>query len=415
LRALDGLQLSDYQGWETIAEFLDVINGRNVQNAAAHVPYANVRSLACGFGRGRVDDFQMRSIREAIHKGMAEGAIGLSTGLDYIVQCFTTTEELVEAARVVAQYDGLYATHVRYKTGMMTALAEAVEIGRRSGVRVHISHLKPQSPREAEEILDYIDNVARRDVDFTFDAYPYGPGSTMLSYLLPYDAWLDGPLGALGKLRDPRIRRLFGDGLRLSDIDFNEARIAWVAGKESSRHQGSTIAEYVTQSGLPPEEALADLLIEERLAVLMVVGEGDGALVHPFLAHDCYMMGTDGIFTEDGPVHPRQFGSTGKLLGSCVRDHRLFSLEEAVYKLSGRPAETFRIPGRGILREDSMADVVIFDEMGIADHATLEDPRRDTTGIDAVLVGGTPIVLDGRPLELDAESLPGRRINRRGT
>ncbi|HUG94503.1 MAG TPA: D-aminoacylase [Planctomycetaceae bacterium] len=415
LRSLDGLRLDEYRGWKSLADFLAVLDRRNVQNAAVQVPYANVRSLVCGFGRVAVDDFHQRQINAEIRRGMEAGAVGLSTGLDYIVQCFATTDELVDACRVVAEYGGVYVTHMRYKRGLMPALAEAVEIGRRSGVKVHISHLKAPSPAQAEEVLTWIDSVARNEVDFSFDVYPYQPGSTMLSYLLPYEAWEDGPLAAPGRLREPRLRALFRAGLETYRLDLDHLRIAWVAGKDNARHQGRRLSEYVAETGLPPDEALTNLLIEERFAVLLVFDEGDDALVRPFLAHDLYMMGTDGIYFDDGHVHPRVYGSAGRLLGPCVRDWKLFSLEDAVWKLSGRAAERFGLTGRGVLREGGFADVVVFDAETITDRATYDDPHQFTAGVEHVLVNGVPILANRAPIEAFDGDLPGRalRFNKR--
>jgi N-acyl-D-amino-acid deacylase len=410
LRALDGLRMDEYRGWQSIAEFMQCIEGRNVQNAATHVPYANVRSLACGFGRCAVDDYQMRTIRAEIHKGMQQGAVGLSTGIDYIVQCYATTDELVEACSVVAEYDGLYATHVRYKSGMMRALREAVEIARRSGVRLHISHLKGENDRATEEILDYIDNKARHEVDLTFDIYPYQPGSTMLNYLLPYDVWEDGPLAALSRMHDPLIRARLRDGIKNLRLDLDKLTIAWVSSSENKRLQGRLLSEYVDESGQPAAEALVNLLIEERLAVLLVFNEGDDRLIEPFLKHDLFMLGTDGIYFDDGLVHPRQFGSAGRLLGSCVRDKKLFSLESAVYKLSGFAAGRFGLKDRGMLAEGRFADVVVFDPETVGDRATYTAPQQLTVGIEHVLVAGTPIIRDGAPVESLPDRLPGRYV-----
>jgi N-acyl-D-amino-acid deacylase len=409
LRALDGLRIDEYQGWSTVGEFMECLDGQSAQNAAAHVPYANVRSLACGFGRGAVDDFQMRSIRAAIIEGMEEGAVGLSTGLDYIVQCFSTTDELVEACSALVEFDGLYVTHMRYKKGLMAALEEAVEIGARAGVRVHISHLKGQSLAQVDEVLSYIDRVARNRVDFSFDVYPYQPGSTMLSYLLPYEVWEDGPLAALGKLRSAELRARFAKGLESYRLDLDHIRIAWVAGKENARHQGKLLSEYVELMGLPPEEALYNLLVEERMAVLLVFDEGDDSLVRPFLQHDLYMMGSDGIYFDDGQVHPRVYGSAARLLGPCVRDLKLFSLEEAVYKLSARPARCFRLPDRGVIREGAFADVVVFDPVTITDRATYDAPHQRSVGVEHVLVNGVPIIEAGAVVE-STGPLPGRFV-----
>ncbi|MAG94291.1 MAG: N-acyl-D-amino-acid deacylase [Planctomycetaceae bacterium] len=410
LRALDGLRMDEYRGWRRIDEFMQSLEGRNVQNAATHVPYANVRSLACGFGKTVVDDFQMRSIQAEIRTGMEQGAVGLSTGLDYIVQCHATTRELIEACSVVAEFDGLYATHVRYKLGRMRAVREAVEIARASGVRLHISHFKGEDERAAEELLEYIDKEARHEVELTFDVYPYQPGSTMLSYLLPYDAWEDGPLGVFSRLHDPRIRARFRDGLNAYRLELDKLTIAWVGTRENKHLQGRLLSDYVEERGVPAEEAIFDLLAEERLAVLLVFNEGDDRVVWPMLQHDLCMMGTDGIHCDEGQVHPRQFGSAGRWLGSCVRDLKLFSLEEAVYKMSGFAAKTFGLKDRGVLSAGSFADVVVFDAETVEDRATYADPQQHSVGVEHVLVNGEPIVREGAALEAGREDLPGRFV-----
>ncbi|MEO1996692.1 MAG: amidohydrolase family protein, partial [Planctomycetaceae bacterium] len=323
LRALDGLRMDEYRQWSSLQDFMEMLDGRTAQNTAMHVPYANVRSLASGFGRRSLDDFEMRTIRGEIRRGMQAGAVGLSTGLDYIVQCYASTEELIEACRVVAEFGGLYVTHVRYKLGLLEALQEAVTICRQSGARLHVSHLKAQSPEQAEQILTYIDQEARHDVDLSFDIYPYQPGSTMLSYLLPYEVWDDGPLSALGRLGDLAVRDHFARGLSEYRLDLEKIRIAWVGSTENKRLQGLRLRDYVDETRQSPEDALLDLLIEERCAVLLVFEEGDDRLGDPFLQHDLYMMGTDGILAADGYIHPRQYGSVGRLLGPLVRDRGL--------------------------------------------------------------------------------------------
>ncbi|MCH8828442.1 MAG: D-aminoacylase [Planctomycetes bacterium] len=410
LRALDALRMDEYTGWRTLADYLEVLDGANVQNAAVQVPYANVRALACGFGRGAVDDFQMRTIQREIRLGMEAGAVGVSTGLDYIAQCFSTTDELVEACGVIAEYDGLYVTHMRYKKGLMDALREAVEIGRRAGIKVHFSHLKALSAENSEQVLEYIDTTARQEVDLSFDVYPYQPGSTMLNFLLPYEVWEDGPLAVLGKLRDPGVRSKFAEGLKAYRLDLDHIRIAWVAGRENAVHQGKRLSDYIEECNLPAADALINLLIEERLAVLLVFDEGDDRLADPFLQHDLYMMGTDGIFFPDGLVHPRQYGSVGRLLGPLVRDHKLFSLEEAVYKLAGNAANRFGLTGRGILKEGNFADVVVFDAETVTDRATYDDPHQLTVGIEHVFVNGVPILADGKAIEPNPSPLPGRAL-----
>ena len=413
LRGLNALRNEEYTGWESIGEYMAGLDGTNVQNSITHVPYANARVLACGWGRSVPDDYQMSLILGEIEKGMEAGAMGLSTGMDYIAQCFASTDELVEACAPLVAQQGLYVSHVRYKKGTLAGVQEAVEIGRRAGVPVHISHLKGRTPQEVEEIINYIDQVAVHEVDFSFDVYPYMPGSTMLNYLLPYEVWENGPLGVIAHLTRPEIREQFNQSLQALPLD--TTHIAWLGGKENSHHQGKSLSDYIAEVGSSPADALCDLLIEENLTVLLVLSQGDDVLIEPFLAHPKYMMGSDGILHEGPPndtsvVHPRQYGSTARVLGPCVREKGLFSLEEAVHKLSGYPAERFGLVKRGCVKEGWFADVVIFDEESITDHATYQEPHQYSTGIEHVIVNGTPVLKDGVPILDLPTPLPGRAL-----
>lgn len=409
LRSLNALRMDEYRGWKTLADYQAALDRRNVQNNVLQVPYGNLRTLACGFGPQPVDDLQRKVIQAEIRRGMEIGAAGMSTGMDYLGQIHTTTEELVSACSVLPEYDGLYVTHVRYKSGLLPALKEAVEISKRSGSRLHISHLKPFGQQFIEPVLEFLD-TARREVDLSFDCYPYLAGSTMLNSLLPYEVWNDGPLGVTGKLGDPLNRSRFRRALENYRLTLDKLHIAWVPSKENAGHQGKLVSEYVAETGLPFEDALLNLLVEERLAVLMVFHEGEDEWCRPFLQHDLSMIGTDGIYFDDAAVHPRVYGTSGRLLGPMVRDLKLMSLEAAVRKLSGFPAERFRIPKRGLVREQHFADLVVFDPATICDRATLFDPQHHTVGVEQVMVNGKMIVRDGAPLKIPDDQLPGRSL-----
>ena len=410
LLSLDGLYPEEYTGWESLEDYMNLIDGRNVQNVMTHIPYANLRAMNCGFGRQRVDDFQMKQICSEVQKGMEAGAVGISTGLDYVAQCFSTTDELVEACQAMAEYDGLYVSHIRYKKTLMPAIKELVEIGKRAGVKVHISHMKGQHPGQAEEALEYIDQIARHEVDISFDVYPYQPGSTMLHFLLPYEVFEEGPRKAVEKLKQPEMQQRFKYGLENYLLDISAIQIAWVLTEKNKHHQGKSLSQYVEETGLPKEEALINLLIEEQMAVLLVFNMGDDRLVDPVLKHDLYMMGTDGIYMDGGMIHPRQFGSAPRLLGPCVRDHKLFSLEDAVFKLSGSAAQRFGLGKRSQLKEGYFADVVVFDPETVQDNATYDNPQQFSSGIEYVLSNGVPIVHNNQPLEINSEKLPGRYV-----
>ena len=411
LRPLNGLRISDYDGWRSIADYMSRLDRRNVQNAATLIPYANLRVLACGWGRAPVDDTQINLMRREAEKGMEEGAVGLSTGLDYIAQCFSTTDEIARVTEAIAPH-GVYVTHVRYKEGTLRGIQEAVEIGRRAGVPVHISHLKAYTPSETDAILSYVDKVAVNEVDFTFDIYPYIPGSSLLAMLLPYEVWENGPLAAPARLREPVIRERLEGQLAGGRYDLERITIAWTASRDSVKWRGRTLADYVRESGKPRADALCELLLDEHFAVTMVLDAGDDRQVEPFLKHPKQMTASDGIFFVDGTVHPRVYGTATRTIGPMVRDRKLYSLEEAVYKLSGFPAARFGLTDRGLIREQFAADLVVFDPATVTDRATYERPHQLSAGVDFVLVGGRVVMAHGKPVALGDGELPGRALRR---
>lgn len=410
LRSLNGLQQADYRGWRTIADYMAQLDRRTAQNVVAQIPYANVRVLAAGWSRGPLDDTQINIMRREIERAMDAGAVGISTGLDYIAQCFATTDELVEVCSAMRPWRGLYVTHVRYKKGTLAGVQEAVEIGKRAGVPVHISHLKAGSPAEADAIVAYVDRVAVNEVDFSFDIYPYLPGSTMLAYLLPYEVWEDGPLAACAKLRDPAVRERLETLLACFSVPLEKVVLAWTATRDNARYQGQSLAHYAAETGRRPAEALVNLLIEEQLAALSVLHTGDDEWIEPFLRHPKFMLGTDGIYFADGRVHPRVYGSAPKILGPLVRDRKLFSLERAVHTMTGVPAERFGLVDRGQIRPGAFADLVMFDPRTVADRATYDNPHQLSVGIERVIVNGVEVFADGLAIESAGPELPGRAL-----
>jgi len=168
------------------------------------------------------------------------------------------------------------------------------------------------------------------------------------------------------------------------------------------------LAEYVAQTGLAAADAIFNLLVEEGLAVLCVFDEGDDRLVHPFLQHERCMIGSDGIFFPDGQVHPRMYGTAGRMLGPLVRNDQLFSLPDAVYKLSTFPAQRFGLQDRGFIREGAFADLVIFNADEVSDQATYDHPDKPAVGISHVLVNGAVVLEHGSPRTGPNNALPGR-------
>jgi N-acyl-D-amino-acid deacylase len=188
----------------------------------------------------------------------------------------------------------------------------------------------------------------------------------------------------------------------------DRVRLAWTATRAGFESVGLSIAEIAVRERKSPAEAMCDLLIEEQLAALCVLEAADDSLVEPFLQHPKFMLGTDGIYFPEGGIHPRVYGSTARILGPLVRERKLFSLEEAVRKMTSVPAERFGLIDRGVVREGAVADVVVFDPETIADRATYEKPHQLSVGIEHVLVGGVEVFAHGQPAENLGPNLPGR-------
>jgi N-acyl-D-amino-acid deacylase len=310
----------------------------------------------------------------------------------------------------MAPWRGLYVTHVRYKKGTLAGVQEAVDIGERSGVPVHISHLKAGSVSEAEEILAYVDRVAIHAVDFSFDIYPYSAGSTMFNFLLPYEVWEDGPLAVVDKLRDPAIRERTALLLECFPLPAEKIRFAWCATNANLRHRGQSLAQIAAALGKSPADTVCDLVTEENLAALSVLEGGDDRLIDPFLQHPKFMLGTDGIYFPDGLVHPRVYGSASRMIGPLVRERKLFSLEQAVQKMTGIPADRFGLTDRGSVREGFVADLVIFDPQTVADRATHADPHQLSAGVDHVFTSGVEVFAAGAALTQPGPEQPGRAL-----
>ena len=409
LKGLNALQQEDYANWESIADYMSLVDGRNAQNALAQVPYANVRVLACGWGQLAPDDYQTLEIQDRIAQAMDEGACGLSTGLDYVAQCWADTDELVRAAEAIAGFGGIYATHVRYKHGTLAGMQEAVRIGVQSGAKVHISHLKGNSEQERDQLLEYIDNKAVHEVDFTFDVYPYLPGSTMLNYLMPYEAWRNGPLGVMSALTSRRLRDGVTQAAVSSRLELDNMVIAWVPGKGNTCWQGATLQAYVDASGKPAGDALCDFLIEENLAVLLVFHRGADELADAFLQHPCFLLGTDGILHPGGHVHPRQYGSAPRMLDTLI-SRGVLRLEQAVHSMTGRSADRFGLRNRGRIAEGCFADLLVIDPQRFKERNGFDNPAVLAEGLEHMWVNGQPVIASDCLMDSTAERFPGRAL-----
>jgi N-acyl-D-amino-acid deacylase len=357
---------------------------------------------------------------------MRDGAVGLSTGLIYKPGSFSTTEEVVEMQRVAARHGGMYVTHMRSESlGIINAIEEALRIGRESGSRVQISHMKlPTDMAEllggAEPILDMVRDARRAGHEVWVDQYPYTASSTGISVMLPDWIFADGPAKAREILQDPEQLPRVLESMR-SDHEGDRGResleyavVAWSAG--FPQYAGMSIKRVAQVMKLQAEKGpdfdwmsvpvsqLPDVTMEDqyRAVIAIHLGGGAGGVYHTMaetevetiMQADFVAICSDSGVRRfgSGHPHPRGYGSNARVLGQYVRERRILRLEDAIRKMTSLPATAFRMQDRGMIREGFWADIVVFDEATVGDKATFEEPHQYAQGFDHVLVNGEPVI-----------------------
>ncbi len=394
--------------WPTIREYLDGFAGTTPVNVVPLAPHQAIRFAVLGWQPRTASEAELERMRELVRQWMEAGAVGLGTGLDYQPAASSNTRELVELCRVVREYDGVYAAHQRYTAlGRPGAWRESIEIGRQAGVPVCVSH-----ERVDDESAPLLADAASA-CDLSFDSYLYPAGSTHLIYGLPLADQVGGPDAVVERLRDPderdRIARLL-DG-PLAESIAGGAR-PYFSASRTGRHIGRSLAELASERGRSLGETAVELMREELPEALLVYHRGlSDAEFEPVtratIAHPAMMVASDGIYHAPLP-HPRGFGCFAQILRYFVRELGAVSLEEAIHKMSGFPAERYRIAGRGRVAPGHFADLVVFDPATVADRATWEEPRLPPVGIETVIVSGQVVVERGR----STGRLPGRVLRR---
>lgn len=361
--------------WETYAEYLQSIEDHPPsQNVATLVGFGTLRAGALGGGRverpATVEE--IATMQGWLREGLEAGAVGLSTGLIYEPDRYSTTDEIVEVAKPLADFGAVYASHVRGEGAtLLQAHAEAMEIGRRVGVPVQISHHKASGRNHWGRVRDSIAQIeaARaRGEDVTADQYPYTAGSTRLYALVQ-----NGRVGSEG-----------ADAIPGADI-----LLAMVPRK--TEWEGRSVASLADEWDIPDEQAAQRVIEEGGSGTIVVQFAMDEADVRTVLAHPTTMIGTDGLGFGSRP-HPRHYGTYPRILGKYVREEGILTIEDAIWKMSGFPATRFNIPGRGFVREGYIADLVVFDQHAVEEVSTYEDPRRTPRGIPWVFVNGRAVV-----------------------
>jgi N-acyl-D-amino-acid deacylase len=336
---------------------------------------------------------------------MAQGAVGLSSGLDYPPGAYATTDELAQLTSEAAAHGGFYHTHVRYDLGdrYLDPFREAIDIGRRGDGPAHITHFyhRQTFPDGPGPMLALVDEARAEGLDVTFDTYPYEWASTRLLIMIPPWAQAGGPDSTRDRLADPSVRDRIRRELAERGILFagrrawDDVRLGAFTAPELLRWEGRTLGDIVADRGDDPVDVLCDLLLAEDLRVNQVTPGPWSETLPEFIRHPVGMIGTDSTFIGDLPS-PRTYGSYPRVLGQFVRDEALLSLEEAVRSMTSAPAARLGLRDRGLIRDGHAADLVVFDPDRVRSNATYEQPRRFPDGIEWVVVGGEVVVAQGR-------------------
>lgn len=379
--------------WDSYGGYLDVIaSNPPSQNVATLAGFGTMRAGALGSGKVErpATPEEIATMQSWLREALESGAVGMSTGLIYEPDRYATTDEIAEVAKPLAEFGALYASHVRGEgRTLLDAHAEAIEIGRRVGVPVQISHHKASGRNFWGRIHDSIAQIEaarERGEDVTADQYPYTAGSTRLFALIQ-----NGRVGDTGP---------GGEGLRGEDILLASVpnRPEW---------EGKSVADLADEWDLPETDAAQRVVDEGGTGTIVVQFAMDEADVRTVMAHPTTMIGTDGLGFGSRP-HPRHYGTYPRILGKYVREEGVITLEDALWKMTGFPATKFNLPGRGAVREGAFADLVVFNKHTIEEVSTYEDPRRTPIGMPWVFVNGEAVVRLGKHTYVR----PGRPVRR---
>ena len=396
--------------WTTLGEYLDFLIKKGVStNVASFIGTATVRIYTVGYEDRPPTPVELDSMRMLVRQAMEEGAMGVSSALQYVPASFAKPDELTALASEAKAYDGMYITHVRDEgTGLLPAIDEMLDVADKTGVRAEIYHLK-QSGKASWNLLDdvtrKIDSSRTAGLQITADMYNYIASSTGFDIVMP--AWVqEGGFNSwVTRLKDPVIRRKIAPEIRKSVLErtgsaekvlvigFNNDSLKYLTGK--------TLAEIALKRKKSPEETIMDLVIDDgsRVGVVYFSMSEDNvkrqiALPWMSFCSDGGSYSTEGVFLKYS-THPRAYGNFSRLLGKYVRDEKVITLEEAVHKLSEFPATNLKLKKRGSLKQDYYADIVIFDKDKINDNATFDKPHQYSTGMVHVFVNGVQVIKDG--------------------
>ena len=398
--------------WRTMGEYLDALeaNGLGI-NVLALVGHGSVRKAVIDHAMRAPDAAELAEMRRHVAESLRGGAVGLSTGLVYPPGSFAATEEIVELTREVAAADRLYASHMRNEADhLLDAVKETLRIARETGANVEISHHKASNPRVwglVHETLAMIDQANADGLRVDFDQYPYRASSTGLNAMLPAWAHEGGTPAMMARLDDPAERARLVASLRDEQVSGIGRGIGWgnilIADCPGDRSlDGKTIEQIAAERGADPVETILDVLHTSDCDVGTIYFSMSEDDIRTVMRHPRMMVGSDSVSltiggkTEQGKPHPRTYGTFARILGHYVRDERVLAWEEAIRKMSGRPAEKLGLVDRGTVAVGKRADLVLFDPATVRETATYEEPHQYPEGVRMVVVNGRVAVDAGR-------------------
>jgi N-acyl-D-amino-acid deacylase len=402
--------------WRSLGEYLAILEKRGTSiNVVLLVGQGTVRGSVMGFADRPPTAVELTKMQEMVRAAMEDGAFGLSSGLIYTPGSYAATDEVVALAQVAAEYGGIYASHIRGENDtLLTAVAEAIEIGRRARLPVQIAHFKAMGRHmwgKSTESLALVDEARAEGIEVTCDQYPYNASATGLGAYLPAWAHAGGTEALMGRLRDPAARARIRQDIDHGTGDWVSLHkgVGWdntlITRCKEGEIEGLTVSEITRRrAGCDDYETAFDLLLENdgRVSVVyFTIGDED---IERIMRHPAVMIGSDSsAIAATGPLalgkpHPRTFGTFVRVLGRYVRELGTITLQEAVRKMTSLPAQKLGLYDRGILRPGLKADVVVFDPDKVGDRATYVDPMQYPTGVEHVFVNGRHTISGGEHL-----------------
>jgi N-acyl-D-amino-acid deacylase len=381
------------------------------------IPHGNVRMEALGLSNVKATDDDLRRMQDILRRELEAGGMGFSTGLIYMPCAYSDTREMVALCKAAAEFDRPLVIHQRSEADtILESMEEVITMGRESGVKVHFSHFKICGKNNAdkyEKVLALLDRCSAEGIRVSFDQYPYIAGSTMLGVILPPWVHDGGTDLLLQRLADPEARRRMVRDIRSgiagwdNFVEFAGLDGIYVTDVKTAANGdciGKNLVELGELRGKDPFEATFDLLLQEENAVGMVDFYGLEEHVEGFMRRPEMNVCTDGLL--GGKPHPRVYGAFPRVLGRYVRERGALTLEEAVRKMTGRPASVFGLAGRGELKAGNYADIVVFDPQTVQDNGTFTEPCQFPDGIHHVLVNGRYVVRNAA----NTDEAPGKVI-----